>query len=62
MTLSSTVVAVLPAPLMYRYLQKQQIDEWKTVPSIEKQIALSSQSRVEIQWWVHNLNLNNERF
>ena len=27
MTLSSTVLAVLPAPLMYRYLQKQQIDE-----------------------------------
>ena len=32
-TLSSTVLAVLPAPLQYRYLQKQQIEELRSSPS-----------------------------
>ena len=47
--LSSTVLAVLPAPLMYCYLQKQQIDELRTSTFYKKQIALSPRSRAEIQ-------------
>ena len=69
---SSNALAVLLAPLQYRYLQygsiiipclqKRQIDELRTSPSYEKQIVLSPQSRAEIQWWVHNLKLSNRRF
>ena len=54
-TLSLAALAVLLAPLKYRYLQKQQIDELRTFPSYAKQIVLSSQRRAEIQWWAHIL-------
>ena len=54
-TLSSAALAELLAPLKYRYLQKQQIDELRTFPSYKKQIVLSSQRRAEIQWWAHIL-------
>ena len=54
-TLSSATLAVLLAPLKYRYVQKQQKDELRTFPSYKKQIVLSSQSRAEIQCWVHIL-------
>ena len=54
-TLSSATLAVLLAPLKYCYVQKQQKDELRTFPSYKKQIVLSSQSRAEIQCWVHIL-------
>lgn len=47
------------APLQYQYLQKQQIGELRTSPFHKKQTALSPKSRAKIQWWVHNLKLNN---
>ena len=45
-TLSSTALAVLPAPLMYCYLQKQQIGELSTSPFYKKtnSIITSKQS------------------
>ena len=47
-TLSSTALAVLPALLQYRYLQKQQRDESRSSSSYKKQIVLFPQSRAEI--------------
>ena len=52
---------VLPARFHYRYQLRQQTDELRTSSSYKKQIVLSPQSRAEIQWWVHNLKLNNEK-
>ena len=49
-TLSSTSMAVLPAPLQYRFLQKLVIQELNFYLSYEKQIILSPQERAEIKW------------
>ena len=59
--LSSTALAVLPAPLQYRYLQNQQIEEMRESHCYERMITLSPLSRAEIEWWIHNLQLNNGR-
>ena len=59
--LSSTALAVLPAPLQYRYLQRQQIDQLRSSGCFEKKIIISPQARQEILWWIQNLKLNNGR-
>ena len=60
-TLSSTSMAVLPAPLQYRFLQKLVIQELNFYLSYEKQIVLSPQGRAEIKWLINNIRLNNGR-
>ena len=60
-TLSSTTMAILPAPLQYRFLQKQVIQELNFYLSYEKQIVLFPQGRAEIEWWINNIRLNNGR-
>jgi len=60
-TLSSTALAVLPAPLHYRGLQNQNIQTLPKEGSYNSLLTLSSQGRLEIEWWIKNLALNNGR-
>ena len=54
-------MAVLPAPLQCRFLQKLVIQELNFYLSYEKQMVLSPQGRAEIEWWINNIRLNNGR-
>jgi len=60
-TFSSTALAVLPAPLHYRGLQNQNIQTLPKEGSYNSLLTLSSQGRLEIEWWIKNLALNNGR-
>ena len=59
--LSSEAIAVLPAPLQYRSLQRQQILELAEKKSFSAQVVLSKEGREEIQWWIENLMLSKGR-
>ena len=56
--LSSTAIAILPAPLQYRALQRQQILELAEKQNFHARIVLSEEVRAEIQWWIENLMLS----
>jgi len=59
--LSSTAIAVLPAPLQYRYLQRNQIQALSKSQNFDSIIPLSPQAKGEITWWIENLSLSNGR-
>jgi len=52
--------AVLPAPLQYRAMQRQQISELAHQSKEFKSIvSLSPEVREELNWWIQNLDLSN---
>ena len=57
--LSSTIQAVLPAQINFRYLQQQQIQALKTQGSYCKNVILNRNSKEELQWWIKNLKICN---
>jgi len=57
--LSSSAIAILPAPLQYRALQRQQILELGKGCGFEKVVELDQSAREELHWWVQNLRLSN---
>jgi len=58
-TLSSKVLEVLPPPLQYRYLQKQQINELIASGTYEEQMALSPEARAyHIDLWNYLSHIN----
>lgn len=59
--LSSSAIAVLPAPLQYRAIQRQQILELSSKQNYEALLTLSQEARKELSWWIQNLQLNNGR-
>ena len=59
--LTSTAIAVLPATLQYRVMQRQQILELSAAGNYSSEIKLSDEVKTELQWWVHNLHLSNGR-
>ena len=59
--LSSSAIAVLPAPLQYRGMQRQQIRELSSRGSFDTMIKLSIQAKSELRWWIQNLHLNKGR-
>ena len=59
--LASTAIAVLPAALQYRAMQRQQILELSVAGNYSSEIKLSDEVKAELQWWVQNLHLNNGR-
>ena len=60
-TLSSTIQAVLPARLQFRFLQQQQIVSLKQSQSYLTLVKLTSMAKNELLWWVNNLELCNGR-
>ena len=57
--LSSAAIAVLPAPLQYRAMQRQQILELSHQQDYDTPIILSKEVREELNWWIQNLHLSN---
>lgn len=53
--LSSSIQAVFPAPLHYRYLQQAKNAVLKTHKSYEAPVLLDSEALQEVQWWKDNL-------
>ena len=56
-TLSSTIQAVLPARLQFRFLQQQQIVSLKQSQSYLTLVKLTPMAKNELLWWVNNLEL-----
>ena len=52
----ATTLAVLPAPLHYRELQRLKIDQLKATQSFETRIPLNNKAKEELQWWSKMLN------
>ena len=48
--LASTTIAVLPAPLQYRAMQRQQILELSVAGNYSSEIKLSDEVKTELQW------------
>ena len=59
--LRSTIQAVLPARLNCRFLQVQQISSLSENLSYLDKIVLNQNSKIELKWWVQNLELCNGR-
>ena len=59
--LSASMLAILPAPLQYRGLQRQQIFELKEQGSYDHLVELTVEVKEEINWWLCNLDLYNGR-
>jgi len=53
--LSSSIQAVFPAPLHYRYLQQAKNAALKAHQSYEAPICLDNQALLEVTWWRDNL-------
>ena len=60
--LSSTIQAVFPAKIQFRYLQLQQVSVLKGGMSYKEQIILNDQTLGELQWWIENLKYFNGRY
>ena len=60
-TLSSTIQAVLPARLQFRFLQQQQIISLKQTQSYFTLVKRTSMAKNELLWWVNNLELCNDQ-
>ena len=60
-TLSSTIHAVLPARLQFRFLQQQQIISLKQSQSYLTLVKLTPMAKSELLWWANNLELCNGR-
>ena len=59
--LSSTAMAVLSAPLQHEGVQQEQITGLSMRGSYEDTIVLRKEAKVELDWWMQNMDLNNGR-
>ena len=59
--LSASMMAILPAPLQYRGLQRQQIFELKNQGSYDHRVTLTEEAKEEINWWLFYLDFYNGR-
>lgn len=59
-TLTSTAAAIMPGPLHYRHLQMQKRAALKANrQSYNASVHLSQEMRQDMEWWIHQLELNN---
>ena len=59
--LSSSIQAVFPAPLYYRYLQQAKIQALRSGGHYESRVVLNQEAIEELQWWAENLMAWNGR-
>ena len=57
LSLSSTAIALLAAPLQYQAIQRKQIAELANTKNFDSIIVLTGETRKELQWWLENLQL-----
>ena len=60
-TLSSTALAILPAPTYIRYLQRQQIHNLCLKRDCNSKVAVDRLCKEELNWWISNLRLPSGR-
>jgi len=60
-TLASTVQAVLPARIQFRYLQQEQIQALKRQGTYKGKVTLGELAKLELKWWIENLIICNGR-
>ena len=60
-TLSSTALAILPAPLYMRYLQRQQYHNLCLKRDYISKVVLDSLCKKELNWWISILSPSNRR-
>ena len=60
-TLPSTALAILPAPLYTKYLQRQQIHSFCLKRDYNSKVALDPHCKEELNWCISNLRLSNGR-
>ena len=60
--LSSTIQAVLPGQIQFRYLQLQQVSALIGGMSCKEKIILNDQALGKLQRWIENLNYFNGRY
>ena len=54
--MSTTTLAVLPAPPHYRELQELKIRQLKATQSFKTTVVLNDKAKAELQWWIAMLN------
>ena len=59
--LSATVMAIRPAPLHYRSLQRLKHKALQGSKFYDRQIRISSEAREDLEWWLSNVNNWNGR-
>ena len=59
--LSSTVQAILPGKIQFRFLQQEQISSLKRQGSYQGYVILRNLARQELLWWIENIRLSNGR-
>ena len=57
--LSSTIQAVEPAKIQFRFLQQQKIVCLREKMNYQSVITLNTNSRTELTWWIENLRFCN---
>ena len=57
LSLSSTAIALLAAPLQYQAIQRKQIAGLANIKNFDSIIVLTGETRKELQWWLENLQL-----
>lgn len=55
----STFHAILEAPLHYRVLEREKIIGLEPSKNFERKIILSENSKVELRWWIDNVEIKN---
>ena len=50
LSLSSTAIALLAAPLQYQAIQRKQIAELANIKNFDSIIVLTGETRKELQW------------
>ena len=60
-TLSSTMMAILPAPLQYRHLQMLKTKELMKSQTYSSSLQLTTQCKQELRWWLLHLKHVNGR-
>ena len=61
-TLTSTIQAILSAPLQFQYLQQQQILTLKKSLSYMTKVTLNPLTKEELAWRINNLKLSKDRY
>jgi ribonuclease HI len=60
-TLSSTMMAILPAPLQYRHLQMQKTKALMKSHTYSASVSITPQCKQELKWWLLHLEQVNGR-
>jgi len=59
--LSSSTIAILPAPLQYRSIQRKLIQGLALNSNYDSLVEVNKEMKVELNWWIQKLSVSNGR-